>query len=113
VMLAFAVGSMFVDVSAVADTFLFLTPLRWLFLLLGATWAFNFTFTLWMIPKGQTDLSYHGNFFSCVIIYLMNILLLALFLIIATPKISFRSFGREFLGNAEAFAAMVMRLVGA
>ena len=46
VILAFAVASMFVDVADVPATFLFLTPLRWLFLLLGATWAFNFTFTL-------------------------------------------------------------------
>ena len=111
VILAFAVVSMFVDVADVPATFLFLTPLRWLFLLLGATWAFNFTFTLWMIPKGQTDLTYHGTFFSLVIIYLMNVLLLALFLIIATPKISFRSFGSELLGNAVAFAGAVVRAV--
>jgi hypothetical protein len=28
-----------------------------LFGLLGLTWAFHFSFTLWMIPKGQTDLT--------------------------------------------------------
>lgn len=112
VVLLFAVTNTFVDLATVTETFLMLTPLRWLFLMLGATWAFNFTFTLWMIPKGQTDLSYHGNFFSGVIIYLMNILLLALLLVIATPKISFRSFGRELLGNAEDFAHAIVRMIG-
>ncbi len=112
VILGFAVASMFVDMASVSASFLFLTPLQWLFLLLGATWAFNFTFTLWMIPKGQTDLTYHGTFFSLVIIYLMNLLLLAFFLIIATPKISFRSFGRELEGNAEALAESVVRMLG-
>lgn len=112
VILAYAVAGCFVDLTGVSGTFLLMTPLQWLFLLLGATWAFNFTFTLWMIPKGQTDLTYHGTFFSLVIIYLMNVLLLALFLIIATPKVSFRSFGRELLGNAENFAEWVMRLAG-
>lgn len=111
VILAFAIAGCFVDFASVSGTFLLMTPLQWLFVLLGATWAFNFTFTLWMIPKGQTDLTYHGTFFSLVIIYLMNVLLLALFLIIATPKVSFGSFGRELLGNAETFAEWVVRLV--
>ena len=37
---------------------------RLLYALIGVTWAFHFTFTCWMIPKNQTDLSDHGTFFS-------------------------------------------------
>ena len=48
-----------------------------------------------MIPKGQSDLTYHGTFFSLVIIYMMNLLLLALFLILGAPEVSFASFGRN------------------
>ena len=48
---------------------------RLLYAVIGATWAFHFTFTCWMIPKNQTDLTDHGTFFSLVVIYLMNLLL--------------------------------------
>jgi hypothetical protein len=73
--------------------------------LLGGTWAFHATFTLSMIPKGQSDLAYGGTLFSLTIIYLMNLLLLSVLLIIATPYVSFASFGRELLAHAAAFAA--------
>jgi hypothetical protein len=107
IIIVYGVASLFYDVAGTPETLLFMTPLQWLFLLLGATWAFHLSFTLWMIPKGQTDLSYHGNFFSLVIIYLMNLLVLALFLIVAAPEISFASFGRELWVNCEDFAAAI------
>jgi len=107
IIIVYGVASLFYDVAGTPETLLFMTPLQWLFLLLGATWAFHLSFTLWMIPKGQTDLSYHGNFFSLVIIYLMNLLVLALFLIVAAPEISFASFGHELWVNCEDFAAVV------
>ena len=34
---------------------------RLLYALIGVTWAFHFTFTCWMIPKNQTDLSDNGT----------------------------------------------------
>ena len=88
VVLAFGIGSLFYDLTNSTATFLLMTPLQWLFLLLGATWAFHLTFTVWMIPKGQTDLSSHGTFFSLVIIYLMNVILLSVFLVVAAPELS-------------------------
>jgi hypothetical protein len=80
-----------------------MTPLQWLFLLLGGSWAFHLSFTLWMIPKGQTDLTYHGTFFSLVVIYIMNVVLLALLLIVGAPEVSFASFGQELAENAGRF----------
>jgi len=80
----------------------------WLFGLIGATWAFHVSFTLWMIPKGQTDLSYFGTFFSLVIIYLMNLAVLTVLLIIASPHVTWRGFGMEWLRNAHAFARWAM-----
>lgn len=73
--------------------------------LLGLTWAFHATFTLSMIPRGQTDLAYGGTFFSLTVIYLMNLLVLSLLLVIATPYVSFASFGRELLAHAATFAS--------
>ncbi len=107
VLLIYGGASLFYDVPHTTETFLLMTPLQWLFLLLGATWAFHLSFTCWMIPKGQSDLTYHGTFFSLVVIYLMNLLILALFLILVAPEISFAAFGHELLRNAEDFSEAV------
>jgi len=66
-----------------------------LFGLLGLTWAFHSSFTLWMIPKGQSDLTSHGTIFSLLVIYLMNVITLAALLIFAAPEVTFRAFGDE------------------
>ncbi len=117
VIVLYAVASIFYDVAGAADTFLLLTPLRWLFVLLGITWAFHLSFTIWMIPKGQSDLLYHGTWFSLVVIYLMNVLLLAFLLILGAPEVTFASFGSEFMENAAAFLegvnAVIRSLFGA
>ncbi|MBJ7258198.1 MAG: hypothetical protein JHD33_01565 [Chthoniobacterales bacterium] len=76
-----------------------------LYFLLGATWCFHACFTVAMIPKGQSDLHYGGTFFSLTIIYLMNLLVLSALLILATPYVSFASFARETLAQAQSFAA--------
>jgi hypothetical protein len=75
-----------------------------LFAVIGATWAFHFTFTAWMIPKNQTDLRDHGTFFSLVFIYLMNLALLSVLLIIASPQITFASFGADLVANLRSFS---------
>ena len=63
------------------------TPYRHiLYLLVGVTWAFHATFTVTMIGKGQTDLAYGGTFFSLLVIYLMNLLLLTFMLLLASPQ---------------------------
>ena len=72
---------------------------RLLYAVIGATWAFHFTFTCWMIPKNQTDLTDQGTFFSLVVIYLMNLLLLSVMLILASRQITFEGFGADLLTN--------------
>jgi len=44
---------------------------------LGVTLAFHFGFTLWSLQRGQSDLKSDGWFFSIVLIYLANVLVLA------------------------------------
>lgn len=83
----------------------------WLYAIVGTTWAFHLTFTVWMIPKNQTDLMQHGTFFSVVVIYLMNVLLLSVLLIISSPQITFASFGRDLLVNISNFSQWVVTLV--
>jgi hypothetical protein len=83
---------------------------RVLYGLIGVTWAFHFTFTCWMIPKKQTDLTDHGTFFSLVVIYLMNLALLSVMLVLASSRITFADLGREFLTNVDKFAGWVSNL---
>jgi len=78
-----------------------------LYAIIGATWAFHSTFTCWMILKNQTDLSDHGTLFSLILIYLMNLLLLTVMLILASPQITFVGFGRDLLTNLGGFAEWV------
>ena len=85
-----------------------------LFGLLGLTWAFHMSFTLWMIPKGQSDLTYHGTLFSLVVIYLMNVLILLALLIIAAPEVTLRKFAHALFWNTHDFSTLlwdVMRRV--
>ena len=83
---------------------------RLLYGVIGATWAFHFTFTCWMIPKNQTDLTDQGTFFSLVVIYLMNLSLLSVMLILASRQITFESFGADLLMNLGSFVTWVMEL---
>ena len=113
VIVLYAAASIFYNVAGATDTLLLMTPLQWLFVLLGGTWAFHLSFTIWMIPKGQTDLLYHGTWFSLVVIYTMNVLLLALLLILGAPEVTFASFGSEFMENAGGFGDRVATVIRA
>lgn len=68
----------------------------------GSSWTFHMLWTLWMIPRDQPDLRENGTFFSLVIIYLANLLLLVLLLIVAhdAPLNSAREFGMDWMRNA-------------
>lgn len=83
---------------------------RLLYAVIGVTWAFHLTFTCWMIPKKQTDLRDHGTFFSLVVIYLLNLVLLSVMLIFASRQITFASFGADLAMNLEHFSLWVSDL---
>ena len=83
---------------------------RLLYALVGVTWAFHFTFTGWMIPKNQSDLSDNGTVFSLVVIYLINLILLSTLLIIASPHLTFASFGHDLMRNLENFSHALVKL---
>ncbi len=102
-----------VALYGVFSVFYDLSPFTWvLFGIIGITWAFHMSFTLWMIPKGQSDLTYHGTFFSLVVIYLMNLFVLTALLIFAAPEVTFVGFGHDLLVNTEELSAAVWRLFG-
>ncbi|MFC5051350.1 hypothetical protein ACFPK9_12095 [Rubritalea spongiae] len=63
-----------------------------LYLAIGATWTFHLAYTIWMIPRDQPDLKENGTFFSIVIIYLANVLLLATMLCLVPGGLNFKSY---------------------
>jgi hypothetical protein len=63
-----------------------------LYLAIGATWTFHLAYTMWMIPRDQPDLKENGTFFSLVIIYLANVLLLATMLCLVPGGLNFKSY---------------------
>lgn len=113
VVTGYGFAAIFFKLAGSTGTFLTIAPLQWLFLLLGITWAFHITFTIWMIPKGQTDLTTHGTFFSLVVIYLMNLLLLTLALLVVAPHMSFAGYGHHLCANAENFSEWAWKIIRA
>lgn len=100
-----------IGLYGLAALFVDVTPYRQLlYAAVGATWAFHLTFTCWMIPKGQPDLTYGGTFFSLVLIYSLNLLILAVLLIIASPGVSWMGFARDLIHNASDFSHTILRL---
>ncbi len=100
-----------IGIYGVLSLFLNVQPYgRLLYAVIGATWAFHFTFTCWMVPKNQTDLSDQGTFFSLVVIFLMNLLLLSVMLVLASPQITFASFSTDLLANLGNFARWIVNL---
>jgi hypothetical protein len=84
---------------------------RLLYAVIGVTWAFHFTFTCWMVPKSQTDLRDQGTFFSLVVIYLMNLMLLSVMLVLASSQTTFASFGADLAANIANCSHWIVSLV--
>ncbi len=70
---------------------------------LGLTWMFHLTFTLWVLPRGQSDFHGPGRVFSFVIIYLANAVLLGGALVVLAPEVSWHAYGRELWASTLAF----------
>jgi len=68
-----------------------------LYCLIGGTWTFHLLWTLWMIPRDQPDLQENGVFFSIVIIYLVNVIVLSALLCSAPGNLSWHHWANQFL----------------
>ncbi len=77
--------------------------LLWLYGLIGLTWTFHISFTIYMIRHEQPDVLQNGKLFSFALITLMNVLLIAAMMIVASPRATFRGFAQSFVANTESF----------
>jgi len=68
-----------------------------LYFLIGFSWSFHLLWTLWMIPRDQPDLKENGIFFSLVVIYLANVVVLSVLLCLAPGNLTWHHWANEFL----------------
>ncbi len=76
---------------------------------LGFTWMFHVSFTVWMLLKGQSDLLGPGRIFSLALIYIFNVGLLATFVITMAPEFTWANFGKELWAVTMDFYRSVAR----
>jgi len=84
---------------------------RVLFFTVGLTWAFHITFTIAMIHREQSDLKDNGILFSIVLIYLVNLLLITLLLILASPEIPMRAYAQAYATETAALIRTTIELI--
>ncbi len=75
----------------------------WLYAMIGFTWMFHLSFTVWMVCRKQSDVDQNGRLFSFAVIFAANVLLLCGMLIVASPTASFRGFFSSFWENLCTF----------
>lgn len=68
-----------------------------LYFLIGATWAFHLQWTLWMMFRDQPDLKENDVFFSLVVIYLANVIVLSVILCLAPGNLTWHHWFNEFM----------------
>ena len=77
---------------------------RWVFfLIVGMTLAFHLVFTFLLITKGQPDLQYGGTFFSLMVIYLLNLLIITALLLATSRPGTWSGYGESLARNAQEF----------
>ncbi|MCW0219891.1 MAG: hypothetical protein OJI67_16315 [Prosthecobacter sp.] len=77
-------------------------PVWFFYAMLGLTWWFHATFTWKTVHMEQSDLQRNGEFFSMLLIFLVNVLLLVALFIAASPSpgLGIAEVGRCWLGTA-------------
>ncbi|HEY1083260.1 MAG TPA: hypothetical protein VGE29_13415 [Prosthecobacter sp.] len=78
-------------------------PVWFFYAMLGLTWCFHATFTFKTVFIEQSDLQINGEFFSMLLIFLVNVLLLVGLFVAASPSpgLGLAEVGRCWLGTAE------------
>lgn len=112
VVLAFGVAGLFADLSQVHALHLGgvevpFNASKVLHYLVGLTWAFHLSFTISVMREEQGDLVRNGQFFSVWLITLVNLYLVAFFLISASPNLHWSDVWSSITGMAVNTASSV------
>lgn len=62
---------------------------RGLGFILGFTWTFHITFTIYVLLQGQPDVRQNGRVFSLALIYLANVVVLSCLLVFISPRVTY------------------------
>jgi hypothetical protein len=81
----------------------------WFLAALGWTWMYHVAFTIWMLPKGQTDFLGPGRIFSLVWIWLLNAVLLSLFAVMLAPDVTWGMYFEQLEVNTQSFYEWIGR----
>ncbi len=107
VLLLFGVGGMFWNLHQMCaiplgGPVLHLRPVWLFYAALGLTWWFHATFTFKTVLSHQSDLERNGEFFSMLLIFLFNVLLLVALFLAASPEpsLGLSQLGRCWAGTA-------------
>lgn len=101
-------SALILSIYGVAKLFTEVSAFQWVMcLLFGFTLAFHLTFTCILIAQGQPDLHYGGTFFSMMVIYVINLLILTALLLATAPHESMKDFGERLFINLEQFVEWV------
>lgn len=113
VVLLFSAVGAFVDLQkiVVISEGWSLHPLKTMYGLVGLTWAFHVTYTLHTLRGAQSDLLRNGEFFSVLLILLLNTIVGAAFLIIASPELTWLQAWECVAKTAEAIGGGLWRNV--
>ena len=95
---------LFIVAFLIAHAFVDLARYMWVLLfLIGLGWSFHITFTLMMLLSvRQPDVRSQGVFFSGVVIYLMNLLAIAITATALSSNLTFASLAMSFAHNLAA-----------
>ncbi|MFI0348548.1 MAG: hypothetical protein ACH346_07280 [Chthoniobacterales bacterium] len=106
-------SALVLSIYGVAKIFTDVSSFQWvMFLLLGFTWAFHLTFTCLLIIQGQPDLHYGGTFFSMILIYVINLLIVTALLLASAPYVTLKGFAEQFFSNTVQFIEVVNFCLG-
>lgn len=89
---------------------------RWIWLLywlVGFTWCYHLTFTVQTIHVEQGDLTRNGEFFSLMLIFIVNLALIAGLFVAAMPGVDAHEVGSVWLDMAKGGWRLVAHLFGA
>jgi len=78
---------------------------------IGFTWSFHLLLNIFIIRRGQEDLRISGSFFSLVLIFLFNVIVLGLIMAFVSKGITFKSYLSMLTRDVVRFYTAIFRLV--